>query len=81
MLETTETEIPLAKLTPILHAMGCARGAAISIMTTSAIRSASYRQAEAVREQIDVMAGLLTGDPEYFLQRGHSTKGVRTPTA
>ena len=70
-----EAEIPLAELTPVLHAMGCARGAAISIMTTSAIHSATYREALALRERIDALAGLLTGDEFYFWPDGHATKG------
>lgn len=70
-----ETEIPIAELTPILHAMGNARGAAISIMTTSAIHSAIYREALATREQIDRIAGMLTGDEFYFWPDGHATKG------
>ena len=75
MMTDRSDEIPEAELAPTLHSMGCARGACLAVMTTHPIRSAHYRGALALRETIDRIAGLLTGDPEYFFDKGHSTKG------
>ena len=54
------------QLAPLLEAMGGCRCAMISLLKAYPIKSAVYREAGALAQQLDDLALLLTGEREFF---------------
>lgn len=69
---TKRREMP-ADIPALLGELGACRAAMIRVCTTVTPLNPAYRAASRIIDEIDQMAGLLTGDPRHFHLKPHST--------
>ena len=65
---------PAETIVPTLEALRLCRTAMIGVLSRVRINSPAYSAARGVTAAIDVMAGLLTADPEFFWTKGVPSK-------
>lgn len=74
-MRRTTRKTGLVDKTPVLNAMAGCRQAMVTLRQSYAFKTAIYREAGSLIEQMDDMALLLTGKRDYFLPRPHATHG------
>lgn len=63
----------------VLENLSVGRAGAIQTCTEAKIASPEYKAADEVMEAIDKLAGLLTGDPQYFWIKMAPAQGPNQP--
>ena len=63
----------------LLDAIGACRRACVAASSVAPIGGPIYRAANRLREEIDLVAEVLTGDRRYFWLKPHSTPGSPQP--